>query len=193
MIFRDAAGTQLWAATRTAAADWGTPELVTALPIFDTADTQPSVAIDGSGNVFAAFVYTVAAGITVVRTALRPPGGGWQESPDLSANLAGFQANYASVVVNPAGTALLVWDEFTGVSNIQARYGSTGTGIWGPIEQVNDAGAASPWRRSATTAAPSSPGSARREPATSARRACASRARAAPSGTSACSASRTRT
>ena len=28
-----------------------------------------------------------------------------------------------------------------GATNIQARYGSTGTGIWGPIETVNDAGA----------------------------------------------------
>ncbi len=140
VIFRDTA-TGLWASTRTAASDWGAIETVTTKPVFDTADANPSVAIDGAGNVFAAFAYTLAAGNTVVRTALRPPSGGWQESPDLSTGVAPFQANYVSVAVNPSGQALLVWEQFMGATNIQARYGSTGTGIWGPVETVNDAGA----------------------------------------------------
>ena len=140
VIFRDNA-TGLWASTRTAAGDWGTIETVTTKPVFDTADANPSVAIDGAGNIFAAFAYTLAAGNTVVRTALRPPSGGWQESPDLSTGTAPFQANYVSVAVNPSGQALLVWEQFMGATNIQARYGSTGTGIWGPVETVNDAGA----------------------------------------------------
>ena len=140
MIFRDNA-TGLWASTRTAAGDWGPVEAVTTQPVFDTSDANPSVAIDGAGNIFAAFAYTLAAGNTVVRTALRPPGGGWQESPDLSTGTAPFQANYVSVAVNPSGQALLVWEQFMGATNIEARYGSTGTGLWGPVETVNDAGA----------------------------------------------------
>jgi hypothetical protein len=140
VIFRDNA-TGLWASTRTAATDWGAVETVTTLQVFDTADANPSVAIDGAGNIFAAFAYTLAAGNTVVRTALRVPGGGWQESPDLSTGTPPFQANFVSVAVNPAGQALLVWEQFMGATNIQARYGSTGTGIWGPVETVNDAGA----------------------------------------------------
>jgi hypothetical protein len=82
----------------------------------------------------------------VLRTGLRPPGGGWQESPDLSSGTANFTASFANVVVNPSGTALLVWEESstTGFGNIQARAGSTGTGIWGPLETVNDAGADQP-------------------------------------------------
>jgi PKD repeat protein len=140
VIFRDTA-TGLWASTRTATSDWGAIETVTTKAVFDTADANPSVAIDGAGNIFAAFAYTLAAGNTVVRTALRPPSGGWQESPDLSTGTAPFQANYVSVAVNPSGQALLVWEQFMGATNIQARYGSTGTGIWGPVETVNDAGA----------------------------------------------------
>ena len=137
-------GTTLVAATRTATVDWPPSvglEQVTLKAVMDTGD--PSVTLDAAGNAFAAFTYTIAGPATVLRTALRPPGGGWQESPDLSSATANFTANFVNVVVNPSGTALLVWEESstTGFGNIQARAGSTGTGIWGPIETVNDAGA----------------------------------------------------
>jgi hypothetical protein len=143
VIFRDS-GTGLWASTRTATTDWSAaPELVNA-NVTDQATAQPSVAIDGAGNVFAAFTYAPPSGSDTVRTSLRPPSGGWQESPDLSSSTAAFHSTFVTVVVNPSGTALLVWEQ-TGATasdaNIQARYGSTGTGIWGPIEIVNDAGA----------------------------------------------------
>jgi PKD repeat protein len=141
-IWRDNA-TGLWASVRTATTDWGPVEAVTTSAVTDAADANPSVAIDAAGNIFAAYTYAPAAGIATVRTGLRIPGAGWQQSGDLSSIDPGFTANYPKVVVNASGVALLVWKQTStgGFANIQARYGSTGTGIWGPIETVNDAGA----------------------------------------------------
>jgi hypothetical protein len=138
-------GATLVAATRTAAVDWppaGLLETVKSTGVITNSDT-PSIAIDGAGNAYAAFTFNGGALPNILHTSLRPPGGGWQESSDLSSNAAGFSASNVNVVVNPTGGALLVWEEI-GPANfgaIQARVGSTGTNVWGPMETVNDAGA----------------------------------------------------
>jgi PKD domain-containing protein len=129
---------ELWAATRTPAADWPTAAgLVTSTPV-NTNDT-PSVAINAAGGIWAAFTAEPAATMDVLRTSfLQAPTSAWEESGDLTtATSTNFQQQ---IVMNPAGTALLTWQQ-TSASAIQARYGSTGSRIWGPVETVNDAGA----------------------------------------------------
>jgi PKD repeat protein len=136
------AGDSLVAATRTAAADWPLAVETVRISGVITNSDWPSVAIDGAGNVYAAFTFNGGALPNILHTSLRPPGGGWQESSDLSSNAPGFAASNVTVAVNPAGGALLVWEELNvpTFGAIQARVGSTGTNVWGPVETVNDAG-----------------------------------------------------
>ena len=137
-------GATLVAATRTTSADWPLAvETVHSTTDVVTNSDTPSVAIDAAGNVFAAFVHTSGRPAQPPAYLAAPAGRGWQESPDLSSTTTGFAASNVNVVVNSSGAALLVWEEMgpSSFGNIQARAGSTGTGIWGPIETVNDAGA----------------------------------------------------
>ena len=174
VVFR--AGSQLFGATRARIVDWPLSADRVSGPGETVPVGDPSVGIDAAGTAVAAF--TIAGPATVVRTSLRAPGGVWQESPDLSSPAAGFTAADVTVAVDPAGAALLVWDErnTVGYAAILALAGSTGTGHWGTIETASEAGADPPWLRSATTGPPWSPGSTTPEPAPSGRRACATRA-----------------
>ena len=146
VIFRDNANPGgLWASTRTAASAWSLVETVRLSGVFDQAAANPSVAIDNAGNIFAAYAYQPPTAVATVRTSLRFPTGGWVESGDLSSAAATFDASFVTVAVNGSGAAILAWKQIaTGFANVQARYGSTGTGIWGSIETVNDAGADAP-------------------------------------------------
>lgn len=131
--------------TRTAAVDWlAIPEEVT--PITTVQDTDQAVGIDAAGTTYAAFTYTIAGPATVLRTALRPPGGGWQQSSELSPVTATSSASSVSLQVSPSGTTGLVWLQAVGaVVSVKARYGSTTTpNVWGAIEDVNDDGASAP-------------------------------------------------
>ncbi len=135
----------LLAVTRTAATDWpAAPEsLEGTLAVTD----DLAVGIDAAGNALAAFTYTVASpAATILRTARRPAGGGgWQQSPDLSPATAGSHATLPSVPVAPAGAAALVWLQAQGAAaNVEARYGTSGSGVWGAAEDVNDTGASTP-------------------------------------------------
>ncbi len=98
------------------------------------------MAIDGAGGVWTAFTIQPSAGVGVLRTSYLAPGAptsAWQESGDLATGTASVAPQ---IVMNPAGTALLTWQQ-TSASAIQARLGSTGNRIWGTTETVNDAGA----------------------------------------------------
>jgi hypothetical protein len=144
VIFRDNAN-GLWASTRTLGTDWDLVETIRSAGVVDQVAANPSVAIDSAGNVFAAYAYMPPTAVATVRTSLRFPTGVWQESGDLSSAAASFDASFVTVAVNPSGTAILAWKQIaTGFANVQARYGSTGTGIWGGLETVNDAGADAP-------------------------------------------------
>ena len=47
--------------------------------------------------------------------------------------------------VAPAGAAALVWLQAQGAAaNVEARYGTSGSGVWGAAEDVNDTGASTP-------------------------------------------------
>jgi PKD domain len=135
------ATTEYWAATRTTTTDWPTAaEQVT----FGAVDTNgvPSVAIDGAGGVYTAYVSNPGAGVFILHTAYRSAAAAvWEESGPLTTAATGFSAQ---IVMNPAGTALLVWQQ-TSATAIQAKLGSTGNRIWEAIpENVNDAGAEAP-------------------------------------------------
>jgi hypothetical protein len=126
----------LVAATRKTVADW--PANVETVRGTGVQDADPTVAIDAAGNVFSAFTYDAGGGVMIVRTGYRPGGGGWQESQNLSPATAGSVASFPDVALNAPGAALLVWKQVgTGLNNVSGRLGTTGTGIWGPIETVN--------------------------------------------------------
>jgi hypothetical protein len=146
VVFR--AGTGVLFSARTAGTDWqATPDSVA--PLLAIQDIVPTVGIDAAGNVWTAFTYSAGAGQPViVRTGLHPAGSAfWQVSNDQSSSAAGFEASQVQIAVNPSGAALLAWKQ-TGAAlsdaSIQARFGSTGTGLWGDIQPVNDAGADTP-------------------------------------------------
>ena len=108
-------------------------------------DADLPVGIDTTGNAYAAFTYTVAGPATVLRTALRPATGGWQQSGDLSSATAMSAASSVGVHVAPSGTAALVWVQAAGaVASVKARYGATSANMWGATEDVNDADAITP-------------------------------------------------
>jgi hypothetical protein len=131
------ATTEYWAATRTATTDWpAAAERVTLDAVDNT--SVPSVAIDGAGGVYTAYVANPAAGSFILRTAYRNAAAAvWELSGPLTTSTTSLSAQ---IVMNPAGTALLVWQQ-TSATAIQARLGSTGNRIWGLPETVNDAGA----------------------------------------------------
>jgi PKD domain len=142
VVYRDNANL-LWGSTRTATVDWALAEQLSAKTL---TNIVPTVGIDGAGNYLTAFTYDNGTA-TVVRSVLRSPGAGAQESGDLSSTTAMIVADQPEIAVNAAGAALLAWKQ-TGAaladSSVQARYGTTGAG-WGAIEPVNDAGADTPF------------------------------------------------
>ena len=142
VIFRADA---LRAITRTTTVDWQTtPEEVAPL-LTTVTDPDLALGIDTTGNVYAAFTYTVAGPATVLRTALRTATGGWQQSGDLSPATAMSAASSVGVHVAPSGTAALVWVQAAGaVASVKARYGATTANVWGATEDVNDADAITP-------------------------------------------------
>jgi hypothetical protein len=135
----------LRAVTRTATVDWpAAPEDVAPL-VMTVQDPDLALTMDTAGNTYAAFTYTVAGPATVLRTALRPAAGGWQQSGDLSPATALSSASSVTLQVSPSGTAALVWLQAVGaVASVKARYGATTTNVWGAPEDVNDAGALTP-------------------------------------------------
>ncbi|MDX6561148.1 MAG: hypothetical protein QOD65_962 [Gaiellales bacterium] len=141
VIFR---ASTLRAITRTATVDWpAAPEEVS--PLTTVVDTSLALGIDTAGNTYAGFTYTVAGPATVLRTALRPVTGVWQQSGDLSPATALSMASSVTLQVNQSGTAALVWLQAVGpVSSVNARYGATTTNIWGATEDVEDTGAIAP-------------------------------------------------
>jgi hypothetical protein len=109
-----------------------------------------SVAIDQAGNMLVGFTLTQTVGTSkAVGVAWRSPTGDWVAQWPLSplGSLTSFTASFTSIVVNRAGTALLVWSQQGATpldSIMSARVGSSATGIWGGIEAINDAGAFAP-------------------------------------------------
>jgi len=136
-------GSKLLAATRTATTDWpATPETVEGTLAVSTA--APAVGIDSAGNVLTAFTYGTAP-TKILRTARRPPGGGWLPSSDLSAATANASADFVNLAVSPSGPAALVWNQSTAaVGSVKALYGTSATGVWGQTEDVSASGTTTP-------------------------------------------------
>ena len=88
---------------RPAEAGWATAETISG---GGESASSPSVAIDAGGNAIAVWTRFLI-GESVVRTAHRPFGGGWTTPRDLTAD--DEYASHASVAVDAAGTALVVW------------------------------------------------------------------------------------
>ena len=130
----------LWGARRAPGGAFGPTDVILTAPA--SSGSGISVAVDGAGTAFAAYLTGTSPNF-VVGTALSPPGGGWQPSPDLSP--AGVAQDSVGVDVAPSGAALLTWQQGTGLgATIEARAGSTLTGSWAPAQTVNDAGSLSP-------------------------------------------------
>jgi hypothetical protein len=142
VIFR---ANTLRAIFRTSQGDWPVVPEEVAPFLMNVQDSDLDLGIDFEGNTYAAFTYTVPGSATVLRTALRPAAGGWQQSPDLSAATAPSEASSVTLRVMSSGPAALVWLQSAGgVKSVKARYGATTTNAWGPSEDVSDAGASDP-------------------------------------------------
>jgi hypothetical protein len=126
----------VFATSRADAAPWSGPEAVSALD----ADASPSeVGVDADGDATAVWTDGVGVG-SVVQTAYRPAGGGWEAPVDLSG--AGGEVEGADLAVNPAGDAVAVWRVTTGGNFlVQAAFKPAG-GSWQPSETVPSSGAA---------------------------------------------------
>ena len=153
----------VWAATRTATTIGRPRDRQQAVTTRRGADTRShGRRSTAAGNAYAAFT-SATAPASFVRTALRPPGGGWQESGDLSTTqpLLG-RAGADRRQPRRRGAARLEAAAPACQRSIQARSARRATGIWGPVETVNDAGADVPVAAICDDGSGVAPGSARR-------------------------------
>src|SRR6201996_3251222 len=128
----------LWvfAASRADAAPWSGPEPVSAL---DADAPASEVGVDAVGDATALWTNEAVVG-SVVQTAYRPAGAGWEPPLDLSG--PGGEVEAADLAVNPAGDAVAVWRVTTGGTFlVQAAFRPAG-GSWGSSETVPTSGAA---------------------------------------------------
>src|ERR1700761_908941 len=128
----------LWvfAASRADAAPWSGPEAVSAL---DADAPASEIGVDAVGDATALWTNDAVGG-SVVQTAYRPAGAGWEPPLDLSG--PGGEVEAADLAVNPAGDAVAVWRVTTGGSFlVQAAFRPAG-GAWGSTETVPISGAA---------------------------------------------------
>jgi hypothetical protein len=101
----------------------------------------PQVAVDPAGNVITVWSRSNGSN-TIVQSAIRPAGGGWEAPVDLSA--AGQNAEAPQVAVDPGGNAVAVWSRFNGAitgsnSIIQGTARAAG-GAWGSPVDLSAAG-----------------------------------------------------
>jgi hypothetical protein len=126
----------VFATSRAEAAPWSGPEAVSAL---DADASASEVGVDAVGDATA--IWTNEAGVgSVVQTAYRPAGGGWEAPVDLSG--PGGEVEAADLAVDPVGDAVAVWRVTTGGNFlVQAAFKPAG-GSWQPSETVSTSGAA---------------------------------------------------
>jgi hypothetical protein len=118
------------------AAPWSGPEAVSA-PEADASASE--VGVDADGDATAVWTNDAMVG-SVVQTAYRPAGTGWESPLDLSG--PGAEVEAADLAVDPAGDAVAVWRVTTGGSfSVQAAFKPAG-GSWEPSETVSPLGAA---------------------------------------------------
>jgi hypothetical protein len=126
----------VFATSRADAAPWSGPEAVSAL---DADASASEVGVDAVGDATAIWTNDAVVG-SVVQTAYRPAGAGWEPPLDLSG--PGGEVEGADLAVDPAGDAVAVWRVTTGGSFlVQAAFRPAG-GSWGSPETVPISGAA---------------------------------------------------
>jgi hypothetical protein len=124
------------ATSRADAAPWSGPEAVSAL---DAEASASEVGVDAVGDATAIWTNPTIVG-SVVQTAYRPAGAGWEPPLDLSG--PGGESGEVDLAVDPAGDAVAVWRERTsGNFWVEAAFKPAG-GSWQLPEVVSAPGAA---------------------------------------------------
>jgi hypothetical protein len=98
---------------------------------------EPQVAVDSAGNAVA--VWSRSNGShTIIQAAVRPAGGAWSGSVDLSA--VGRNATEPQLAVDPAGNAVAVWSRSNGSHTIIQAAGRPAGGSWSGSVDLSAAG-----------------------------------------------------
>lgn len=104
---------------------------------------EPTIAVDGSGNVRAVWLQQVTVSTRSIWTNLYSPASGWGTATVLEASVSSVGGNSPEIAMDPAGNATVVWAEFDGNwTNLWARRYTAG-GVWAPatlIEYDNNGG-----------------------------------------------------
>lgn len=104
---------------------------------------EPTIAVDGSGNVRAVWVQQVTVSTRSIWTNLYSPASGWGTATVLEASVNSVGGNRPEIAMDPAGNATVVWAEFDGNwTNLWARRYTAG-GVWAPatlVENDNNGG-----------------------------------------------------
>ena len=122
------------ATERPAGGDWSEPEVLS-LPGEEGQRSQ--VAIDASGNAIA-FWITEESTNFVVRSAVRPPGGGWSEPEDVSDSTS--ETVWPLLAADAAGEAVAVWIAFDGSNFILQGAVRSADGEWSEPDDLSEAG-----------------------------------------------------
>jgi hypothetical protein len=112
-------GTVVTVTPAPAARSWQTAGLLQ-VSALQTEGAVPDLAVDGAGNVRAAWIERTLTGVNSIVTARLTPAGGW-EAPVTVASLGGNLASQVKVAVNDLGHAILMWRQFTaGIETVWA-------------------------------------------------------------------------
>ena len=123
------AGTTVQVATRPAGGTWSAAADLS--PAGDASSGQ--VATNGPGETIAVWTHADAAGNTIVQASVRPVGGAFEASADLSA--AGRDAIDPHVAIDAAGHAVAVWSRFDGSTRVvQAASRPAGAAFAAPAD-----------------------------------------------------------
>ena len=135
-----AAGPQLATVTRASGGDWPAVWDSLAPPAGLTSSPAAVVGIDAGGNAVAAFATRGAGDTWCARSCARRAAAG-RSLRDLSAGVRRARGRLRQPRGQPVGPGAARLGAVHGRNQHPGALGSTGTGIWGPVETVNDAGA----------------------------------------------------
>ncbi len=104
-----------------------------------SARANPQVALDGSGDAVAVWLYSNGQDFAVRDATKRAGTSAWQAPVDLSN--AGTEAKEPHIVIDEQGDAVAVWAEYKGSDFvIEAAVTQASSGVWGPAVQLSPAG-----------------------------------------------------
>lgn len=123
------------ASERPAGGDWSEADV---LSLAGEEGKRSRVAIDASGTAIAMWITEEGAGDFVVRSAVRPPGGGWSKPEDVSDSIS--EAIHPLLAIDAASETVAVWTAFEGGDRILQGAVRSTSGEWSEPDDLSEAG-----------------------------------------------------